>query len=410
MTLLTKLFDRAAALTAISFDRARRSIPLSAMANARMPLKPRFNGTVRSLIACYQTDPDSSFHKLRYASKRYATTMCARIERDHGDADLSDLTARDFKRWHEEWIKPANPLKKPKIAMGHALIGQTRTICNFGASILENKHAARCGDLLSKMRFPMAKPRSSVMTAEWAIAIRREAHRRGFASIALAQAMAYDGMYRQKDIIGELVPMNEPGMKFIVVETRRGPRKWMRGFTCDEISRPDLILTHITSKRQKEHIFDLTLAPMIMEELNLMGEIPLDGPLIINEKTGKPWAAQEFRKIWREIARAVGVPDNVNFQDSRAGGISEATDAGADMEKVRHAATHTNISTTERYSRNALAKTSDVMRLRVQHRTASLVPALPPQRAPSTARRKANPTPRKSLIAKRDPKQTAETA
>jgi len=54
--------------------------------------------------------------------------------------------------------------------------------------------------------------------------------------------------------------------------------------------------------------------------------------------------------------------------DSRAGAISEATDAGADLEHVRHAATHSDIAMTQRYSRGSVEKVENVQRLRTKHR------------------------------------------
>jgi site-specific recombinase XerD len=55
--------------------------------------------------------------------------------------------------------------------------------------------------------------------------------------------------------------------------------------------------------------------------------------------------------------------------DSRAGAISEATDAGADLEHVRHAATHSDIAMTQRYSRGSEDKIAGVQRLRAEHRS-----------------------------------------
>src|SRR5262249_46543888 len=43
------------------------------------------------------------------------------------------------------------------------------------------------------------------------------------------------------------------------------------------------------------------------------------------------WAAiRPYAREWRVVARAAGVPDQVWNMDARAGGISEADDAGAD--------------------------------------------------------------------------------
>ena len=54
--------------------------------------------------------------------------------------------------------------------------------------------------------------------------------------------------------------------------------------------------------------------------------------------------------------------------DSRAGAISEATDAGADLEHIRQAATHSDIAMTQRYSRGDADKTKSVLLKRVEHR------------------------------------------
>jgi hypothetical protein len=54
--------------------------------------------------------------------------------------------------------------------------------------------------------------------------------------------------------------------------------------------------------------------------------------------------------------------------DSRAGGITEASDAGAPLEHIRHAATHSDIQTTQGYSRGAADKTANVLEMRALHR------------------------------------------
>lgn len=69
--------------------------------------------------------------------------------------------------------------------------------------------------------------------------------------------------------------------------------------------------------------------------------------------------------------RACGIPDDVKNMDSRAGAISEATDAGADLEHVRHAATHSDIGMTQKYSRGSADKVAGVQRKRTEHRKAN---------------------------------------
>ena len=54
--------------------------------------------------------------------------------------------------------------------------------------------------------------------------------------------------------------------------------------------------------------------------------------------------------------------------DSRSGAISEGITAGASLEMIRHAATHSDISQTADYDRTQAQSTATVMRLRVENR------------------------------------------
>jgi integrase len=172
-------------------------------------------------------------------------------------------------------------------------------------------------------------------------------------------------MLRQKDVIGEWVPVSEPGISGTV-----GPLgKWIMGLRWEEIDQ-NMILRHTTSKRGKDIQVDLKLARMVIEELGTSNrdDLPASGPVIISETKGYPYTATHFRRAWRKIADDAGVPKSVRNMDSRAGAISEATDAGADLEHVRHAATHSDIGMTQRYSRGSVDKVAGVMQLRADHR------------------------------------------
>jgi hypothetical protein len=108
--------------------------------------------------------------------------------------------------------------------------------------------------------------------------------------------------------------------------------------------------------------------PLVMAELE---RIPMDkrvGPLIVNEYTGLPYTDDVYREHWREAADDAGVPKSIQNRDSRAGGITEATDAEAGLGLVRHSSTHKNPRMTARYSNNTLAKTSRVADMRVAAR------------------------------------------
>ena len=70
----------------------------------------------------------------------------------------------------------------------------------------------------------------------------------------------------------------------------------------------------------------------------------------------------------RALGDAAGSAVSVLHIIGYPGGVTEGSDAGADLEHLRHHASHSSITTTARYSRKTLAKTRAVARLRVTHR------------------------------------------
>lgn len=312
---------------------------------------------VHDLIASYRTDAASAYGKLRYRTRGNYDGLLRHIDRDLGHHDITEIRTRIITLQYQMWQMRGT-------YMAHALIGMLRTLCSYGGTMLEDDACITLAGRMGAMRFPMGKPRSSRITAGQVVAIRAEARKRGLYALALAQAFQFDCMFRQRDTIGEWTPKTEPGESDVYC----GDQKWLRGIRWDEID-ANFVLRHTTSKKQKEVEINLTLAGMVMEEL-AGSEWPKHGPIIVSEATGLPYNAWEFRRQWREIARACGIADSVYNMDTRSGAISEATDMGASLELVRHAATHSDVATTARYSRGSADKIAEVMRLRAAHREA----------------------------------------
>jgi hypothetical protein len=312
---------------------------------------------ISDLIESYRTDEASNYGRLRFRTRGHYDSLCRRLSADLGDKKIAEIKARDLIVVHQAWTASG-------IAMAHGLVGMLRTLCSYGAAVLENDACTALSGKMHVMRFQMAKPRTMRITAPQVVAIRRTAHAMGLHSIARAQAFQFDCMFRQRDVIGEWIPVNEPGDS----DTLWHGQKWLRGIRWEEITE-NRVLTHTTSKRLKEVEIDLKLAGMVMAELGAV-EWPTNGPVIVSEATERPYTAHEYRRLWRSVARAAGVPDSVFSMDTRAGAISEATDAGASLELVRHAATHSDVATTARYSRGATEKIAEVQRLRTAYREA----------------------------------------
>jgi hypothetical protein len=321
-----------------------------------------FDGTLASLIRCYQADPDSPLKDTRYKTRLFYDSICRRLTADCGSERLADFDVRRVKRLYEGWSADG------KVTMGHTCVAMLRIVLTYGTTYLRDPACRDLRLLLHDMRFKMPAPRRERLTAEQATLIRARAHKVGRHSVALAQAIQFECILRQKDVIGEWVPDSEP----VASDIHHGGFKWIRGARWSEVD-ADLVLRHTTSKKLKDVEIDLTLAPMVMEEIDLLptsvqarrGD---GGPIIVAEKSGLPWLSGEFRRIWRLIARDCGIPDSVRNMDTRAGAITEATEAGAPMLAIKQAATHSQISMTERYARPGPKASAEVARYRVAHR------------------------------------------
>lgn len=336
---------------------------------------PQMGLTLKDLIESYQTDKVSTHHKLRYHVRMNQKSALRRLVASHGHFEMAAIKHRNITEWHMDWSKDG------KLSMAHTFIALVRTLCSYGASMLENEQCERICMVLHRMRFPHPPARLERLTADQAEAIRIVAKRHfGWNSIALGQALQFELLLRQGDVIGSWVPESEPGE----TDVRHEGEKWLRGVRWEEIDN-DLILRHRTSKRQKDLQIDLRLSPMVVDEFNELAPgaiivtkegvtivdrsmLPISGPIVICDTNGLPWTANEYRRKWRLVADHAGVPKAVRNMDSRAGGITEATEAGADIEHVKHAATHSDITQTQRYSRGATEKIAEVQKKRNIHR------------------------------------------
>lgn len=318
--------------------------------------KPKtFGGTVRELVSAYQIDPDCTYQTMRYKTRRDTDNMLKKIVAKYGAVKLVDLDVREFKRWYESFRWPDGKDGRELITTGHAVMTTVRMVLTFGKLFEIEKtprdkisECARLKDILSEMTFELAKPRTEAMTLRQCEDIIKAAHLAGSPSIALAQALQFDLRARQKDIIGEWVPVSEPGIS--VIDPQHA-RKWLRGLRWEEIS-GTMILQHPASKTGKMIERDLKLYPMIAAELDRIPAEKRSGPVVICELTGRPWKQNNFRIRWRKIATAAGVPPTVFNMDSRAGGITETIEAtGGNVEAARKEADHATLEQTAPYSR-----------------------------------------------------------
>lgn len=266
--------------------------------------------TLKQLIELYRSDPDSPFRKLSYQVRVKQDRVLTRISAEHGDHQLQSIKARTLLAWHKAWASGG------RIAMASELIARLRALFRFGFTMLEDRECNRLLKILKEIRFRSLGPRLVPMTVEHVRAVRSAAHYFGWDSIALAQALQFELLLSQKDVIGEWVPVGEPGESDIVW---RG-QKWLRGLRWSNIDK-NLILRHAIGSGGRPIEVDLRTAPMALEELKAQSYLlrslrKASLPIVLCEITGMPWSTAEFRRKWRLVAKKAGVPDIVKNRDS----------------------------------------------------------------------------------------------
>jgi hypothetical protein len=208
--------------------------------------------------------------------------------------------------------------------MAHALITQFRILARFGTTILNDQSCRVLRITLHDMTFspPVAK-RAERLTEEDAIKIRVKAHEMGFPSIALAQAFQFETPLLQRDVIGEWVPISEPGTPSEIIDD---DMKWLRGLRWSAID-DNLTLRHVTSRAGQPLVLDLQKARMVREEFARLGrDRPRTAtPVIVFEKSGLPYKTHQFRRLWRMIANEAGIPKTVKNMDSGVGRSEKGT-------------------------------------------------------------------------------------
>lgn len=328
-----------------------------------------FDGTVSSLVRLYQTDEASPYFELKHNTRETYDQVLRVIDRAFGKRVLSNLALADFRRWYEEAKKPREPDGPERVRKAHGIISMFRRLFAYGIAA-EHAGCARLAGILDATRFKQPKRRRVRMERHHVEAFIPKAIEAGRLSLAIGTALQFETGMRQKDVIGEWEPhIARSEIGGIMLKGKRGRRmlRWANGLTWADLANTS-VFTKETTKTGALVSHDLSLCPMTLALLAKVPAAAKIGPLIVDEHAGRPYAKDAYAREWRVVARAAGIPDEVWNMDARAGAITEAEDAGADLDEIRGAIGHTQASTTARYSRGAVGKSRKVAELRQAHR------------------------------------------
>ena len=324
----------------------------------------RFDGSILTLSRRYQADEASPFNRrMKHTTREKDLHVLKLIERAFGARLIAGLNLGDFVRWYDAAKQPKAPGGPERVRRAWGIVKKLRELFSYGTAA-ELAGCARVKAILAETRFAQPERRRVTLDAAHVAAFIPKAIEMGRVSLALATALQFDTILRQKDVIGEWEPVPAgQAPSGIVLKGRR----WVRGLTWSDLPTGG-IARKTTSKTGAIAAHDLALCPHVQE---VLVHVPTDrrfGPVIVDEEAGRPYARDAFAREWRVIARAAGIPDQVWNMDARAGAITEAEDAGADLDSIRAAAAHTQASTTARYSRGAVGKSRSVAAKRAAHR------------------------------------------
>lgn len=291
-----------------------------------------YTGTIASLCDAFERHPHSPMQDVKANTAGSYLDSTKIIRREVGGHFVKQVTPVMVKEWFSDWAAPVKEGALPRLKRAHDAVSVLRAMLGFGYAL----GFKECGELreqLGMMRFKRSGRRSGAMTYEQAKAFIEQALKMGRPSMALGLATQFETMLRQKDVIGEYQPGGE----------------WRGSYTWENA--PGWRWTLQTSKTKSTVTFDLTGMQLLWPLLQAVPQEERSGA-IIKGPTGDPMKERTYRKWFREIANAAGIPSTVWNMDSRAGAVTEALEAGGDLAKVSRAATHSKINMTERYDRS----------------------------------------------------------
>jgi hypothetical protein len=325
---------------------------------------PVYDGTFRSLLDLYERDEASTYHECKPGVQKIYGIYIRRLLGHIGELRVDRVDGRDLKRWFAIWR--TDPDGSDHLPRARMVLTVLKAATAFGI-------AARCpgckefAGVIAAIEFPTPRPRTFVPTAKQIEAVRKAAHAAGAPRRALLYALVYDTTGRSWDFLGQWLPLTYKKPSAILAYGNKwiGPH-WS---AIDDNLTMKIKPTKTEKTTEVEVTFDLSVCPMVMEELAHIPPSERTGPLIINERTGLPYNYQAFSAGWNADFRAAGMPKGMWCRDLRAGGVTEGGKAGASKDDRRKVAGHAHEKQTEKYDRDQVAAQRRVMQARMEYRT-----------------------------------------
>lgn len=302
-----------------------------------------FDGTFKTLLDLYQTDPKSPYHRLKRSSRKPYDVYIRMMRTQIGHCFINRSDGRDALDWFDEWAAPEKAGGRRMLAKAIMAISVLKAALTYGI-MCRLPGCSEFKEVLSACTFETLPPRTATVNADQIIAARKAAHAADHPGLALSLAIQFEAIVRQWDVVGYWEPISEPKPSAIISKGA----KWF-GPTWQHVDQ-NLILRYTPSKTDRttgeEIVIDLRACPMVMEELALMPDAERTGPLIKDKKTGLPYRRERHAEAWHIARKAAGIPASVWNRDLRASGSTEARAAEAMIDDLKKVAGHSERSNT----------------------------------------------------------------
>jgi Phage integrase family len=340
---------------------------------ATLARMPRYDGTVHCACQIYQLHPDSDFHTIAPKTRGGYIDDLKILESTIAQRRIRNVTLVDAKRWYRQWRAPTYAGGAERIRRAHGAMATFRTVLYFNAA-LGHDDCERLAKRLRRIKFERAGAREQEMTYDQVVAFIAAASELGARGImppdralamAIGTAAQFELMLRQGDIIGQWnAGRRAPGQVL-----RYGDEAWTGQFTWENIPGWRWRMKTSKSKFRAAAEFFLERYGLLFPLLERVPHAERVGAIVKGEH-GLPMRENSYRKWFRQIRRAAGIPDDVWNMDTRAGGATEAHEGGAPIRTIQGAMTHSKEDHTLRYIRRRSAPFTEVADVRARKRAA----------------------------------------
>ncbi|CCE05823.1 putative Phage integrase [Bradyrhizobium sp. STM 3843] len=342
--------------------------------------RTRYDGTMRTACQIYQEHPLSTFNSVKHNTRRGYLADLTVIVESVGQRLIRNVTVLDVKNWYQQWRKGVvyvdeagnQTIGPERVARAHNAVAMVRMVLRFMAA-LRHPDCKLLAEELANVQFEREGAREQELTYQHVRAFIRTAFDLAEKGVmpqdralymAIGTASQFELMLRQKDIIGDWAPRNATarfpaGISIVHLDDET----WSGFFTWESVPGWRWRTRTSKSKYRSPAEFDLTLYDLLFPLLEM---VPMDQRhgAIVKGEHGLPIRYRSYAKWWRQIATAAGIPVEVQSMDARAGGATEAEEAGANLEGIQANLTHTKKEMSLRYIRRRTKKIAAVAEVR----------------------------------------------